>query len=77
MRHHDGNKTPAMQLTYKQFLALPQMLHPKQLHEWACVGGVLVDCSTFLLVQSKGAKMVVMNLFRILSPVKLNESILE
>ena len=41
------------------------------------VGGALVDCSIFLLVQSKGANMAVMNLFHILSPVKLNESILE
>ena len=46
-------------------------------HEWAHIGGASVDCRTFLLVQSKGAKMVVTNLFHILSPVKLNESILE
>ena len=45
--------------------------------EWARIGVVSVDCSIFLLVQSKGAKMAVMNLFCILSPVKLNESILE
>ena len=43
----------------------------------ARIGGASVDCRTFLLVQSKGAKMAVMNLFRILSPVKLNESVLE
>ena len=77
MHHHDGDETPAMQLTYKQFLTLPQMSCPKQLREWAHVGAVSVDCSTFLLVQSKGAEMAVTNLFRILSPVKLNESILE
>ena len=66
-----------MQLTYKQFLTPLQMSRPKQSREWARVGGASVDCNTFLLVQSKGAKMVVTNLFRILSPVKLNESVLE
>ena len=77
MHHHDGNEMPVMQLMYKQFLTPPQMSCPKQLREWARIGGALVDCSTFLLVQSKGAKMVVMNPFRILSPVKLNGSVLE
>ena len=40
-------------------------------------GHASVDCSIFLLVQSKGEKMAVTNLFCILSPVKLNESVLE